>query len=172
MTKKIYISLTFLTLATIFIVSCSNPFAPKLTDPLDASAILGDQTTVEGVYENFRYSYIFKDTSVYGRLLADDFNFVYHNYDRDLPMSWSRDEDVKSTYGLFQATSKMDLNWNEFASVIGDSLLKDLTRSFTLTITFSPSDIVKVQGTANFRLQRTSTQEVWKIRRWIDESNY
>jgi hypothetical protein len=158
--------------ATITFIACSNPFAPRLTDPLGDSAILGDQTTIEGVYENFRYAYIFKDTSVYGRLLADDFTFVYHNYDRELDLSWGRDEDVKSTYGLFQATSKMDLNWNEFSSVIGDSLLKDLARSFTLTITFSPADIVKVQGRASFRIARTSTKQVWRIRQWRDESNY
>lgn len=156
----------------INISACTNPFAPKLAEDGSENSILGDQTTIEGVFQNFRYSYIFKDTVVYGNLLHDDFTFVYRDYERGVDVSWGRDEDMISTYGLFQGTQNLDLIWNDIVLEIGDSLLKDISRSFNLTVMFSASDVIRVQGRASFRLKRNTSDEVWKILQWRDESNY
>mgnify|MGYP001168580289 CR=1 FL=1 len=155
----------------LFLQSC-NPFAPKLSDDTGQSNIISDQKTVEGVFDNFRYAYIFKDTMVYGNLLADDFVFVYRNYDQGIDISWGRDEDMRTTAGLFQATQTLDLVWNDVILSIGDSLNKDIWRSFNLSIVFSSSDIINVQGRANFRLTRNLEKDKWQISRWRDESNY
>lgn len=160
-------------IAILFNVSaCTNPFAPKLAKDGSENSILGDQKTIDGVFQNFRYSYIFKDTVVYGNLLHDDFTFVYRDYERGVDVSWGRDEDMLSTYGLFQGTQNLDLIWNDIVLEIGDSLLKDISRSFNLTVMFSASDVIRVQGRASFRLKRNTSDEVWKILQWRDESNY
>jgi len=152
--------------------SCNNPFAPGLMDDSHSGPVLGDQRTVDGVFQNFRYAYNFKDTIVYGALLDDEFVFVYRNYEKNMDVSWGRDEDMYTTNGLFQAAQNLDLIWNEVIVAIGDSLLLDISRGFNLTITFTPIDIINIQGRANFRLKRNSNKDVWKIIRWRDESNY
>ncbi|MBM2813985.1 MAG: hypothetical protein HW421_747 [Ignavibacteria bacterium] len=152
---------------------CANPFAPALSDKSVISS-LSDQTNTNGVFENFRYAYNAKDTIVYGNLLADDFTFVYWNYDTSpmAPLAWGRQEDMLHTNGLFQGTDKLDLIWNEAISSEGDSLSVNISRGFTLTVYFSPSTIVRVQGRAAFNLTRKTGTAPWKISRWSDESFY
>ena len=48
----------------------------------------------------------------------------------------------------------------------------DISRGFTLTIVFSPADIIRVQGKAHFLLNRNKHDDIWKIQTWWDESNY
>jgi hypothetical protein len=153
-------------------VSCVNPFAPRLLQGGGAAALLGDQRTAEGVFQSFRYAYIFKDTLTYGGLLANDFAFVYRNYERNVDVSWGRDEEMMTTNGLFRTAQALDLVWNEVITSIGDSLTSDVSRGFTLTVTFNPSDVIRLDGRVNLRLVRQSSQEAWKIRRWRDESNF
>jgi hypothetical protein len=171
---QLSISLTFITLLLLMISSCTNPFAPKLADSTKNFPILSDQKNPDGVFQNFRYSYIFKDTLVYGKLLSDNFTFVYRNYDLGVDNSWGRDEDMLTTNGLFQATQNLDLIWNEIvvSAYNPDSLTADISRGFTLTVTFSPTDIIRVQGRVNLRLARNNLNDIWKILIWRDESNY
>lgn len=157
---------------TFILFACNNPFAPKLADSQAGSLVLGDQKTVEGLFANFRYAYNFKDTLVYGRLLADDFAFVYRNYDRGMDESWGRNEDLITTNGLFHASQSLDLVWHDVVLSIGDSTLLDISRGFTLNIVFSHNDFVSIQGRAIFRIARPSILDEWKIIRWRDESNY
>lgn len=152
--------------------SCTNPFAPGLADTDQDAPVISDQKTVEGIFENFRYAYIFKDTLVYGNLLADDFTFIYRNYNDNVDYSWGRDQDMMTTSGLFRAAQNLELIWNDVVIAIGDTVLKDISRGFNLSIVFGPSDIVNIQGRANFRLKRQNTDEPWKIFQWRDESNY
>jgi hypothetical protein len=149
-----------------------NPFAPRLLQSSSTTALLGDQRTAEGVFQSFRYSYLFKDTLTYGGLLASDFAFVYRNYERNVDISWGRDEEMMTTNGLFRTAQALDLVWNEVITSIGDSLTSDVSRGFTLTVTFNPSDVIRLDGRVNLRLVRQSSQEPWKIRRWRDESNF
>lgn len=163
---------TIAVLATLCLTGCVNPFAPAESTVTSDAPILGDQRTVEGVFQNFRFAYVFRDTVTYGRLLDRSFTFVYRNYDKGVDQTWGRDEDMVATSGLFTAAEQLDLVWNDVVVADGDSLAQTIARGFTLTITFAPVDIIRAQGRANFRLERTTTSEPWKIVRWRDESNY
>lgn len=155
------------------IVFCScNPFAPSQYDGEDETIVVGDQTKVEGVFQNWRYSYIFADTSVYSNLLAEDFSFVYRNYDLGIDNSWGRDVDLRTTRTLFDSTESIDLIWNEIIYEIGDSLSKNILRSFNLQLVFSAEDIARISGRANIQLVRDNHEDEWKIEVWRDESNY
>jgi hypothetical protein len=151
---------------------CTNPFAPRLLDEPSAGGGLSDQRTPEGVFQNFRIAYQSKDTLTYGKLLAPTFTFLYRNYDRGVDLSWGRDEEMLATNGLFGAAQSLDLMWNDVVLSAGDSLTFDVARGFILTITFSPTDIVRVQGRVNLRLVRSHSNDPWQIAVWRDESNY
>lgn len=75
---------------------------------------------------------------------------------------------MKVTYGLFKNTERLDLNWNNIVAISSDS--SNIIRSFNLTITFNPTDIVFVDGRVNLDLRKEANK--WKIIRWIDESNF
>jgi len=155
------------------LISC-NPFAPGLDTDLTTNSILGDQTTIDGVFQNIKYAYTFRDTSIYGQLVNSDFTFIYRDYDRGVDVTWGRDEEMRTTSGLFQNVERLDLVWNNIASLSTDSsgTQASVTRNFNLTVTFNASDIVRVDGYASFSLGRGQPQSSWKILRWQDESNY
>ena len=170
---KYSLPLTFLIITIIITIQgCVNPFAPGLAEFDDGDEILGDQRTVDGLFQNFRYAYMFKDTLVYGSLLADDFRFVFRDFDKGVDESWGRDEDMRTTFRLFQATQNLDLNWNDVVNSVGDTVLQDISRGFNLTVIFSPTDVITVFGRVNLRITRPNTQSVWRISQWRDESNF
>mgnify|MGYP001209374029 CR=1 FL=1 len=158
-------------ISTLLIVSC-NPFAPALSVDDAKFAGVGDQRLLSGVFQNFRYAYQFKDTIAYGRLLDDEFTFIYRNYDAGVDYSWGRAQDMNTTAGLFNAAQSLDLLWNDVVAQFGDSLNVDVSRGFNLTIMFTPEDVIRLQGRVNLRLQRQNQESAWKIVRWRDESNY
>ncbi|NQW30436.1 MAG: hypothetical protein HQ472_07985 [Ignavibacteria bacterium] len=151
---------------------CTNPFAPALGKDDGSAPVIGDQRTVEGVFQNFRFAYVFKDTLTYGKLLDRQFAFVYRNYDKSVDVTWGRDEDMLGTFGLFNASQQLDLVWNDVIVAEGDSLTQAISRGFNLTITLTPTDVIRAQGRVNLRLQRTKSTDIWKITQWRDESNY
>jgi len=158
--------------ASLFLIisSCTNPFAPKLAD--GNHKIISDQKTIDGLFENFRYSYIFKDTLVYGHLLADNFTFTYHNYEKNIDISWGRTEDMISTSGLFNAAQSLNLIWNQVVVSMGDSTRLNITRGFTFNITFDDSYSEEIVGRVNLTLVRAHQDSVWLIEKWIDESKF
>jgi hypothetical protein len=155
------------------ISGCDNPFAPRLdTSPYGAS-ILGDQTTVEGVFQNFKQAYSFRDSTIYGQLLAQNFIFTFQDYEHSgASVSWGRDDEIRSTYGLFQNVQRLDLTWNSIISSSGDSLKQTILRNFNLAVTFNAGDVEYANGYANLTLERTLPTDTWKITRWQDESNF
>ena len=162
-------------LLLIAAAGCTNPFAPKLdTSAAGSNAILVDQHQIEGVFLNFKQAYAYRDTTFYGQVLAPDFIFVYRDYDKGADVFWGRDDDLRTTEGLFQNVQRLDLVWNSVISqsVEPDSLKATILRNFNLTVTFSANDIVRVDGYANWTLQRARTEDDWKIVRWRDESNF
>jgi hypothetical protein len=158
-------------LLTIILCSC-NPFAPSQYEGDQDALVIGDQTKVEGVFQNWRYSYIFADTSVYSNLLDENFSFVYRNYDLGIDNSWGREVDLRTTRTLFDSTESIDLIWNEIVYEIGDSLSKNILRSFNLQLVFGSEDITRINGRANIQLIRKEVDDDWKIEVWRDESNY
>ena len=162
---------TFVLLLTVG--GCVNPFAPGFDEETSTlGSILGDQSTIEGLFQNFKFAYTFKDTTVYGQLLDQNFVFVYRDYDLGVDVSWGRDEDMRATYGLFLNAQNLDLIWNNVISFAGDSLKANVVRGFNLTVTFNPNDIIRVDGYVNMVMERPELQSNWSITRWRDESNF
>ena len=130
--------------------------------------MISNQAEICGVFQNFQYAYTFKDTLIYGQVLDKDFIFTYRDYEKEVDVSWGRDDEVKYTYGLFQNTQRLDLIWNDILLISGDST--HVIRSFNLTVTFNPTDINYVDGRVNLTLIKVNNK--WKILRWVDESNF
>ncbi len=101
-------------------------------------------------------------------MLNKNFTFNYRDYDIGADISWGRDEEMKVSSGLFQNTQRLDLVWNNINSMTDDS--SRIVRSFNLTITFNPTDIIYIDGRVNLTLIKESNK--WKILRWVDESNF
>ena len=157
----------------LFCNGCKNPFAPALdTSTSDNSSTISDLKNVDGVFQNFQYAYVFKDTTIYGKLIDQNFIFTYRDYDQGVDVSWGRDDEMKTTYGLFQNTQRLDLIWNNEVLNTQDSLDATIVRAFNLTITFNPTDIVRVNGRVNLSLKKNLTTQTWAIVRWIDESDF
>ncbi len=148
---------------------CTNPFAPSLEDTDSASGFpVGDLSTVDKMFQNFTYAYSFRDTTIYGQLLAPDFSFSYRDYDIGADITWGRSEEMRITNSLFRNTQSIDLIWNEILSSNSDSTR--IVRSFNLTVTINPLDIFYIDGKADLYLRKTDNK--WQIYRWNDESNF
>ncbi len=159
----------------VLVLASCNPFAPGFDASLGTdTSILGDMTTVDGVFQNIKYAYTFRDTTIYGQLFNSNYTFLYRDYDRGVDVSWGRDEEMRTTSGLFQNVERLDLVWNQIASLSSDSTntSTSVTRNFNLLVTFNASDIIRVDGYATFSLQRQQVQQPWQIIRWRDESNF
>lgn len=169
---KIYAIICFL-LALLVVFACTNPFAPKLNTELDSGGLpISDQTTIEGVFQNFQYAYTFKDTLIYGNLITSDFTFTYRDYENGFDVNWGRDEEMRTTYGLFQNSQRLDLIWNNIVLSTIDSLDANIVRSFNLNITFNPTDVIRIDGRVNVALKLDQVSKKWRMTRWIDESNF
>ena len=159
-----------LSVCTAFI-SCFNPFSPGIDNSENTENIISDQKTIEGVFQNFKYAYTFKDTSIYGQTLAGEFVFSYFDYDLGVDISWDRATDMRTTDGLFTNTQELRLIWNNIVYQEGDSLVTDVKRGFNLSITFNPNDVLNFYGFVDMILVRTSVDDKWKIRSWKDMTN-
>jgi hypothetical protein len=155
------------------IAGCKNPFAPSFDEEAsNGNTTISDQKTIEGVFQNFQYAYTFKDTTIYGKLVSDEFIFTYRDYDLGFDVSWGREEEMKTTYGLFQNSQRLDLIWNNIILSSVDTLSANIVRGFNLTITFNPTDVIRIDGRVNMALERQTDNSKWQITRWIDESNF
>lgn len=160
----------FAVITTIF-SSCFNPFSPGIDNTISSENIISDQMTTEGVFQNFKYAYTFRDTTIYGGTLAPEFVFSYFDYDLGVNVSWDRATDMRTTDGLFSNTQNLRLIWNNIVYEEGDSLKVDIKRSFNLTITFNPNDVINFYGFVDMVLARNSINDKWKIKSWKDMTN-
>jgi hypothetical protein len=168
----LWVPLLLMLLGALF-GGCTNPFAPKLEPDLHTNTTaLGDQRTIAGVFQNIQYAYTYRDTLIYGNLLHPDFQFRYYNPDRATDVTFNRDEEVRTTYNLFQGADLIDLQWNEILSQEGDSLLMDVTRAYNLKIGLQANDVFRIEGRATLRLIRNSSSDIWLIRSWRDDSSF
>lgn len=155
---------------SLFIAGC-NPFAPvEDFSDIGNDSPISDQSTIEGVFQNMKYAYTFKDTLIYGKIMSDDFVFTYRDYDAGYDVSWGRNEEMRITHTLFKNCERLDLIWNNVVLSSGDSVSYTQIRSFNLLITFNPSDIVRIDGRVNLNFVKKNNE--WKISRWLDESNF
>jgi len=169
MMRKLLLTAGLLALLT----GCSNPFAPKLDENLgNGIGTVGDQRTVEGVFQTIQYAYAARDTLIYGRLLDSAFQFRYYNAERGADVVFTRDEEMRTTYNLFRGVALLDLQWNAIVAQEGDSLDVTVTRPYNLRIALTPDDVIRVDGRATLHLLRISTAEPWRIRTWRDDSSF
>ncbi|MCB9206721.1 MAG: hypothetical protein H6610_10835 [Ignavibacteriales bacterium] len=168
---KIYSKIFFLIILGFSTNSCINPFAPKLNEDLGSEgSLISDLSSIEGVFKNLQYAYTFKDTTIYGDLLDKAFTFTYRDYDREIDVAWGREDEMRVTYGLFNNSERLDLIWNNIVAITSDS--SNVVRSFNLTITFNPTDVIFIDGKVNLQLEKSIETEKWQILTWIDESNF
>jgi hypothetical protein len=152
------------------VCACINPFAPGRDDsPAESNC---DPQTIDGMFLCFQTAYTFRDTTAYGQLLDPSFVFIYRNYDLGIDVTWGRDEEMRTTYGLFQNAQKLDLIWNNILSATAESTQVNVVRGFNLSVVYNPADIDRIDGYANITFQRTRITDPWKIIRWRDESNF
>lgn len=156
----------------IFFIGCKNPFSPGFDENPGSVPTLSDLTTIEGVFKNFQYAYTFKDTIIYGQLINPQFIFTYRDYDESVDKSWGRDTEMRTTYGLFQNSQKLDLIWNNIILSSIDSSSASIVRSFNLTIVFNPTDVQRITGRVNMFLEKNENSKKWSITRWLDESDF
>lgn len=170
--KPLYGIAILFSVCLTFLAGC-NPFAPALDSDLSPnSTLLGDQHTVEGVFQNIQYAYTYRDTLIYGNLLHPDFQFRYFNSERGTDVAFNRDEEMRITWNLFRGASQIDLQWTSFLSPPeGDSLLVKVTRGYNLRITLQANETFVIEGQAALRLTRDQPTDVWRIRLWRDDSN-
>jgi hypothetical protein len=147
-----------------------NPFAPKL-DETSSTVQFGDPHTVDGFFQAFKYAYEFKDTTLYGSLIAPSFIFSFRDYDLGVDVQWGRDEEMNHTASLFQNTQMLTLLWGNILDSSGTATEFDVTRSFSLDVTVNEGDIEHVDGRAIFHLERPTPSDPWKATQWQDESN-
>ncbi len=168
---KIIYLFSFSIIIHLSLVSCNNPFAPKLLNK-HVEGFLGDQTTLDGFFTNWSYAYNFKDTLVYGDLLHEDFTFVFNNYNvlGTPEVTWRRQEEMITTARLFDGTQRLDLVWPGPIIPAADSNVVDVIRNFSLTVVFSPTDQVTADGFANLRLVREKEGDPWKMSIWRDDN--
>jgi len=154
--------------------SC-NPFAPGLDETPDESSFFqADPTTVDGVFQNIKLAYMYKDTVIYGEIISANFVFVYRDYERGVDVSWGRDEEMRATNNLFRVVQRLDLNWNV---VVNSYINEDSTdafyrRGYKLTVTFNPGDIITADGYAAIKIARQRRNDSWMIVQWRDESDF
>ena len=152
-------------------LSCINPFAPRL-DTVMVAKSCNDLTNIDNVFCTFQNAYVFKDTVLYSSIISAGFIFSYRDYDRGIDVSWGRDDEMRSTYGLFQSVQSLALIWK---NKISDDSLEDkrtIVRGFNLTVTFNPGEIELVDGYANLTFIRRVKTDPWKLVYWRDESNF
>ncbi len=162
---------TWILVLILFSLQCINPFAPRFDADLNATSCT-DLTILDNMFCAFRNAYAFKDTTLYGTLLDPQFTFSYRDYDLGVDVTWGRDDEIRSTYGLFQSVQSLSLIWNNVISADTGSLKRTVVRGFNLTVTFNPGDIERVDGYANLTFVRNDLHEAWRLFYWRDESNF
>jgi len=177
MGKLIKISFGFLLVAFFPLLTCFNPFAPKLDNAAGPPIVITLQETPEQVLQNFVYAYTFKDSLVYANLLDSSFVFVY--FDPNVGssgrfVSWGRDVDLKTTGTLFKTFETITLTWNQtiyLDTLFVDSTVVGIELSKTLQLSlFGKTEEYSLSGSAIFNFKQNDDKK-WRITRWKDETH-
>lgn len=164
-----------LILTIIFIVclNCLNPFAPKLVDSNNEDLIITEQKTPDQVLDNFKYSYVFKDSVLYSELLDSSFVFIYFDPNIESSgrfVSWGRDIDLKTTGRLFRNYDVIDLIWNSTIYSFNEEDRAEYSKSFHLSL-IKDNETVNISGNAIFIFKKSEYDKKWRIIQWKDESD-
>ncbi|UCE06231.1 MAG: hypothetical protein JSW07_22060 [bacterium] len=169
--KKIEIQI--ITVISLAIIQCFNPFAPKLEDSDRNNLIITGQTTPEEVLQNFKYAYVFKDSVLYADLLDSSFVFTYFDPNQGSsgrPESWLRDVDLRTTGRLFRNFDVVDLIWNSTIYAFDEEDIAEHSKSFHLSL-IKNNETINITGNAIFVFIKSKYDNKWRIKQWIDESD-
>ncbi len=163
-----------LLLVCVFVGFGCNPFAPSLEEGDPFGDLLGDPTTIDGFFTNFRNAYELRDVSLYETLLDSSFIFVYYDFDAQVEREWAFAQELESTRRLFDNASMISLRWNQILSQVetDDGRGARIVRPFNLTIALEGGEAFRGDGNVNFQLVRADTSAAWKLLRWRDESEF
>ena len=155
------------------LAGCSNPFAPGVEEGDPFTELLGDPSTVEGFFVRFQNAYQLRDTTLYGPLIHPNFTFTYRDFDNNVDISWSRIEEMSSTYRLFINSQDIRIQWNNIISqeINSNKDRGQIIRRFDLTVILEASDVIRTDGAVNFILSRADSTEDWQLLSWRDESD-
>ncbi|MEX0599478.1 MAG: hypothetical protein WD021_02900 [Rhodothermales bacterium] len=155
-------------------IPACNPFAPSLDEGNPFGDFLGDPTTIDGFFTNFRNAYELRDMSLYEGLLDSSFIFVYYDFDAQVEREWGFTQELESTRRLFENSSLVNLRWNQIISrtTFDDGRRARVIRPFNLTISLEGGEAFRGDGNVNFTLTREDTSASWKLLRWRDESEF
>lgn len=169
MSNRIVIALFLLGMG---LASC-NPFAPAF-DPegLEEQSLLGDRTTIDGLFDYFKNAYEIRDTSLYGQLFSGDFTFVYYDFDQAAELTWDKGQEMASAYNLFRNVRQITLDWNFYVeqTIFPDSAI--VIRNFNLSIVENENTTYSGTGRAKLKMRRAGEGEPWKIYYWFDDSDF
>jgi len=166
---KILHTLLFL-FAVCNVLSCVNPFAPRLDDGSLIGEVITPQATPEEALTNFRLAYMLRDSLLYADVIDSAFVFQYFDPDQSLFVSWTREVDLLTTGRLLRTFDIINLEW--FA--VGDSLCNEnnavCTKGFRLDL--SSGDFgFSAAGFAIFTFRLNPRDRKWRIVRWVDQSS-
>ena len=155
-------------------IGACNPFAPELEEGDPFGDLLGDPTTIDGFFTNFRNAYELRDLSLYEPLIDSSFIFIYYDFDAQVEREWGFGQELESTRRLFESATLINLRWNQIISqtFFDDSLSARVVRPFNLTIALEGGDAFRGDGNVNFLLMREDTSATWELVRWRDESEF
>lgn len=157
-----------------FLLSACNPFAPALEEGDAFADLMGDPTTIDGFFTNFKNAYELRDMSLYETLLDSAFTFNYYDFDAGVEREWRFAQEVQSTRQLFTSATEVQLRWNQILSqdVFDAGRQAQVVRSFNLLIAIEGSEAFRGTGNVNFLLIRPDSTAAWRLRRWRDESEF
>lgn len=163
----------FVVAAGLVTAAC-NPFAPSLEEGDPFADLLGDPSTIDGFFTNFRNAYELRDLSVYEPLIDSTFIFIYYDFDAQVEREWGFAQELESTRRLFENASLINLRWNQIISqtFFDDGLSARVVRPFNLTIALEDGEAFRGDGNVNFLLSREDTTDAWTLMQWRDESEF
>jgi hypothetical protein len=155
------------------VAGCLNPFAPGVEEGDPFTDLLGDPSTIEGFFVRFQNAYQLRDTTLYGPLIHPNFTFTFRDYDNNVDISWSRVEEMSSTYRLFINSQDIRIQWNNIISqnINAERDRAQIIRRFDLTVILDASDVIRTDGAVNFVMTRADSTENWQLFSWRDESD-
>ncbi|MFY8034983.1 MAG: hypothetical protein ACOVMN_10725 [Flexibacteraceae bacterium] len=152
-----------------------NPFAPGLDDAVtDPNLLLGDRRKIDGFFDYFKNTYELRDSTLYGRLLANDFIFSYTDFDQNNQVYWGRDQEMQLTHAMFRSVKQVNLTWNSFTAVdtATSDTIASVERFFNLNIIQNDQTILRSTGRARLTLYRKFKGAEWRIKYWTDDSGF
>ncbi len=170
-------------LTAIVLLSCQNPFSPASVDPSGVRPIVR-QTEPDSVLHNFRYAYEHNDIDIYEKCLDPGFTFRYIDQNlageietveipRDGPSG-----DLERTRRLFTFFDEIKLEtWLPIpygSEQVGNETWKIYRVFFQLSVRDVDGDFggesFEAFGVAVFKFRQSTSDRLWRIVFWEDQS--